>query len=454
MRRLGGYWQIAAVAILVAGLTVGGGPVTGAPKREVVLQAAVRADSSGPDRALNLKRAVERLNTRLTDVTIRLELEEAPTPAWADETTRLLRAYAAGEGPDIYAIAHEFIGTFAKAGHALILDELIKQYPETYNDFYPSLWESVKYRGRVYGIPQDTEARMVYFRVDKLKQFGWTEAQIKALPDRVRRGEFTLFDMAELGRQVKDKGLVEWGFYHRPVRGPDYYQLIFAFGGKLQDPKTGKLILDRTATLDFLKFLQDLVSKYKITPASMTNTPWRSVHGGFAVEGKVLFWLGGVWNIAEYIKDYGVPAGDIFNRLDWGLVPAGRKGGKPVTLSHPIIYVVNARSKEKDLAFRVVTEASAADLSAMHAVNSSHLAVRKGVTTVQEYKNDKTLSKATSLLEFTTFIPNHEEFGKYDQIIYEAIQGVETGRLTPDQALQFVETQMKSQIQAQLLVQN
>ncbi len=455
MRRFRKYWQIPIIVALIFGLTIVVGPsISGAAKKEVVIRAAVRADSTGPDRALNLKRAVERLNAKLTDVTIRLELEEAPTPGWAEETSRLLRTFAAGEGPDIYTIAHEFIGQFAKAGHALILDELIKQFPETYSDFFPALWESVKVRGRIYGIPQDTEARMVYFRVDRLKQFGWTDAQIKSLPDRIQRGEFTLTDMAELAKQVKDKGLVDWGFYHRPVRGPDYYQLIFAFGGKLQDPKTGKLLLDRAATLEFLKFLSDLVTKYKVTPASMTNTPWRSVHGGFAVDGKVLFWLGGIWNIGEYVKDYGVPADDVFNRLDWGLVPAGRKGLKPVTLSHPIIYVVSARSKEKDLAFRILTEASSADLNALHSVNSSHLAIRKGVTSIQEYKNQKALSRATPMLAFTTFIPNHEEFGKYDQIIYEAIQAVETGRLTAEQALQFVDTQMRAQIRTQLVVQN
>src|SRR5262249_55640817 len=232
-----------------------------------------------------------------------------------------MRAFAADDAPDIYAIAHEFVGQFAKAGYALPLDDLIRQYPDTYNDFFPSIWQSVKVRGRTYAIPQDTDDRMLYFRVDRLKQFGLTDAQIKALPDRIQRGEFTLTDMADLAKQVKGKSLVEWGFYHRPTRGPDYYQLIMAYGGPLQDQPRGKLVLSRAATLDFLTLLYDLVNKYQVTPASMTNTPWRSVHGGFGGEGKVLFWLGGSWNSAEYVQDYGVPAADFFNRINWGLVP-------------------------------------------------------------------------------------------------------------------------------------
>lgn len=442
-----------AVAAVIAGmLVVSAPPPASAAKREVVINAAVRADASGPDRAVNLKRAVDRLNPKLSDATIRFQLEESPTPGWAEETARLLRAFAAGDGPDIYAIAHEFIGQFAKAGHALMLDDLLKQYPDTYNDFYPSQWISVKHQGRVYGIPQDTEARMVFYRVDRLKQFGWSEAEIKGLPGRIEKGDFTFGDLADLARQVKDRGFVDWGFYHRPNRGPDYHQFVLAYGGKLQDEATGKLVLDRSATLDFLRFLHEGVYRHKIIPSGMTNIPWRSIHGGFAGEGKVLSMMGGIWMCGEWIKDYGVPAADFFNRIGWGLIPAGRKGGKPVTLSHPIVYVVSARSKEKDLAFRIVTEASSADISAIHSVNSYHLAIRKAVAEIPEYRNHLWLNLATPLLEYSTFIPNHEDFGKYDQTIYEAIQAVETNRLTPEQALQFVETQMRAQIRDQLLV--
>jgi inositol-phosphate transport system substrate-binding protein len=260
--------------------------------------------------------------------------------------------------------------------------------------------------------------------------------------------------MAELAQQVKDKGLVDWGFYHRPTRGPDYYQIILAFGGKLQDEKSGRLVLDRSATLDFLRFLHDNVYKYKITPSGMTNIPWRSILGPFSAEGKIQFFMGGVWQSGEFIRDYGVTSNptEFFSRIDWMLIPAGRKGGRPVTLSHPIIYVVSARSRERDLAFRLVTEASSTDLNAIHSVNSYHIAIRKDVTQTAEYRNHAWLNKATPLLEYATFIPNHEDFGRYDQIIYEAIQAVETNRLSPDAALQFVETQMRSQIRDQLMV--
>jgi inositol-phosphate transport system substrate-binding protein len=78
--------------------------------------------------------------------------------------------------------------------------------------------------------------------------------------------------------------------------------------------------------------------------------------------------------------------------------------------------------------------------------------VRKAVTQAPAYKNHFWLNRATPLLEHAAFIPNHEDFGRYDQIIFEGLQAVETNRLTPEAALQFVEQQMRSQIGAQLTV--
>src|SRR5262249_19586414 len=70
----------ATLAVIGVGLMVATAPpAPAASKRDVTIRAAVMADSSGPDRAQNLVRAVERLNASLPDVAIHLELEEPPS---------------------------------------------------------------------------------------------------------------------------------------------------------------------------------------------------------------------------------------------------------------------------------------------------------------------------------------------------------------------------------------
>jgi len=115
------------------------------------------------------------------------------------------------------------------------------------NDIYPNLLEIAAYNGVQWGIPQDAESRPFFYWKPTLTGLGWTDAQIESLPDRVAKGEYTLNDMLVDAKKAVDMGLVEkgYGFYPRVSNGPDYAQFYQSFGGVLQDPDTGKLVLDK-----------------------------------------------------------------------------------------------------------------------------------------------------------------------------------------------------------------
>ncbi|TJW38774.1 MAG: sugar ABC transporter substrate-binding protein, partial [Mesorhizobium sp.] len=48
------------------------------------------------------------------------------------------------------------------------------------------------------------------------------------------------------------------------------------------------------------------------------------------------------------------------------------------------------------------------------------------------------LARATELLKITKFLPNNAQFGELNGIIYAAIQGIESGRLSAADAAAFV----------------
>ena len=206
----------------------------------------------------NLKEAVDRLNQKLeqegANVRVQLEGTHEDRP-WDEYKQRFILAAEAGKAPDIILSGHEDVAPWAAAGHIIPLDEYVRDHP-VYQDIFPKLWESVTLDGKIWGIPQDTEARPLYFWKSHLKKLGWTDEQIEALPEKIRQGEFILDDLLDTAKQLQDKGIVPAGqaFWTRGQPGVDFYMFYLAFGGQMQDPETGKLVLDKQALLKEYEF--------------------------------------------------------------------------------------------------------------------------------------------------------------------------------------------------------
>ncbi len=62
------------------------------------------------------------------------------------------------------------------------------------------------------------------------------------------------------------------------------------------------------------------------------------------------------------------------------------------------------------------------------------------------------LNAATPMLARSTFIPNHPDFGRYNGILFKALQGVETQRLSPEEAIQFLEDELTNELGDKLMV--
>ncbi len=449
--------------------TQGGGTVT-QTITQTVTQAAggektivIKAWTIGPEetsiyRLKNLEMAAERINEMLalagSDIRIQLQ-GDFWTQSWDDYKKRILLAFQGGEAPDIILTGHEDIAAYAAAGYIIPLDQYVQKYWDWgYNDFIETLWNSVKWNGKIWAIPQDTEARPFYYRKDLLRQLGWSDDQIDSLPQKVLNGEFTLQDVLTVAKEAVDKGVIQegYGVWHRPRRGADYYQIYLAFGGKLWDPQTGKLFLDKTAMLKMLQWLYNATQVYKVMRTDLPGLEWRIIHESF-VGGKLLFWFGGTWHKGEWTTTYGMSEDDFWNNVGYSLVPAGEPGKQPVTLSHPLVYMISANSKYPEIAFLIITLASDPYLNALHAVKSSHLAIRYSEINHPEYQKDKFLSEVAYMLQYTTFLPNHVDWGKYDEAVWQAIGAVEAGDMSPEDALQFLVDRLQSELGDEIIIQ-
>ena len=132
------------------------------------------------------------------------------------------------------------------------------------------------------------------------------------------------------------------------------------------------------------------------------------------------------------------------------LYQAARTGGDPLTLSHPLAYMISSQSTYPEIAFQLLTLASAPDLMAQYAVDSAHLVVRQAATQEAVYQADAFLQAVTYMLDYTTFVPNHVQEGEYRTRLYEAISAVETNIMTPSTALILLEFHLQAALGSEL----
>lgn len=408
-------------------------------------------------RCNNILMAVPEVNADLeaADDNRRVQVEVVQDNlGWGDFVQEFVLAFDAGEAPDIWLTGHEYIGAQAEAGRIIPLDDMRDDYPEFAN-VIDKLWDCVKYKGQIWGIPQDAEARPLYWSKPLLKELGWSDEKIEGLPEAIKKGEFTLDDMLETAKEAVDKGIVEpgMGFWHRPKNGPDFTAFYYAYGGETIDPDTGKLVFDKEAFLKYYQFFYDAAQTYGVT--EVLGVGWGDTWHPSVSGGKVLFWVGGTWQWAEwaelYVKDLGGEAW-LFENVGFGLIPAAEKGGDPVTLTHPLVYLISAQSEHPDIALGLVAKLTTDEANTRHAVNSTHLGILKSQADYEPYTGNRLLSDALYMLDYTTYLPNNPNWGPYSTITYEALAAVEAGDFTAEEAVAFAVESLQAELGDEVII--
>jgi inositol-phosphate transport system substrate-binding protein len=427
---------------------------TAATAEEITVKMWARADRSGPLRAGNIVAAAEPLNAALkaagSDKTVKVEVFEGPATGFDADALDILKAYSVNQGPDVYVAAHEWIGEFAKSGYAMDMEDFVKKNPWAFADVNPVFWEATKYQGKIHAIPQDSEIRMFFYNKDMLRKIGKDESFIEGLPAAVDKGEFTLDDLSKLAKEVVDKGAAQIGIIHRPNAGPDYLMVFASYGVKWIDETSGKLLLPKAEMKKALEWFA-WNAENGVTPQNNTAMNWDEIQSSFKQE-KTFIYHQGVWAVSEW------QIGDAkrvtwpndrdwyFKKIGWLHAPAASKGGEPNNLSHPIVYIVNPKSAHADLAAQLVAYATLPYYNTRHAVTTAHTGILNGQVSMPDYQKAWYLQAATPMLARATFIPNHPEFGRYNGVLFKAIQGVETGRLSPDDAIDFLEDELSNEL--------
>jgi len=374
---------------------------------------------------------------------IHINIDGKPFTQWDEFRQGVTLAAEAGTAPNIVVASHVDIAPWAQSGLIVPAEDYVDLDAWPLNDIYPNLLEITSFQDQVWAIPQDAESRPFFFYKPHMRAIGYSDAEIDGLAEKIRAGDYTLYDMLDDAKKIQDAGLVEEnrGFWPRPSKGPDYWMYYMAFGGEMEDGN-GRLLLDKTAMAAFYQFFVDAV-EMGVVSKNHIGTPWDQWHGALT-SGQVGMWQGGTWQFAEWTDKYGM---DFFANASFSLVPGGGDNGRANTLTQPLVYLITKQDDEDimGIAGELITIASEPRINALHAVNSAHLGISKSEETVGLYAGDRWIREATPvLLPFASAQPNNVNFGQYFEVMFSGLQAAWTGQKSVEDAIADVETELKA----------
>jgi inositol-phosphate transport system substrate-binding protein len=372
---------------------------------------------------------------------------------WGPYKTSFVLASEAGEAVDIILSGHEDVGTWGLSGIIIPLDDLIAEHVE-FEDMVPSLWDSVTYDGQVWAIPQDAEARPLFWSKPLLSDLGWTDEEIESLPARIETGEFTFEDMLAAAAEAVDTGVVEegHGFWHRPTNGTDFLYFYYGMGGEILDDE-GHMVFDTAAALAVYQMLESARDS-GVMNGSHLGLAWPDWHTIIAPAESVLFWAGGSYMWPEWAKGYVADRGGqdyLFENVGYGLMPA-LSSGAPLTITHPLAYMVSSSAERPDIAVALIAAITTPEFNNRHALESAHLGILNTQLESEEYKADRLTSTIHPMLNYAMFAPNHPGFGSWSEAFFVGILAVENGELSAQEAVDTVTAQITNELGDQVVV--
>ena len=190
---------------------------------------------------------------------IRVNLIEGPSQTNARED-QYVTSFLSGQSPYdlVYADVH-WIPKFAAGGW---LEDLTDRWPtREWERFIPGAIEGSKYKGRIYRVPLEVGAGMLYYRKDLLDAAG-------------ERPPETFEDLVRIARQLQHPNEL-WGYVWQGQQYEglvcDYLEILKGFGGDWIDPSTNAVGLDQPAAIAAATFMRDCIERHGVSPPGVTT---------------------------------------------------------------------------------------------------------------------------------------------------------------------------------------
>lgn len=190
---------------------------------------------------------------------LRLEVIEAPNDTNQVEDL-YTSAFLLGKSPyDLVYMDIVWTPKFAAAGWLKDLSDRVSQ--EELDEFLDGDVNGGRYNGGLYRMPFRSDAGMLYYRTDWLKEAGYEPPE-------------TFSELMEISKNLQDEGYSEWGYawQGKQYEGMSamFVEILAGFDGFWVDPDTLEVGLDKPSAIEAVNFLKDTITE-GVSPPGVTT---------------------------------------------------------------------------------------------------------------------------------------------------------------------------------------
>jgi multiple sugar transport system substrate-binding protein len=337
---------------------------------------------------------------------------EAKVLPFAQITNQLARAVATGDVPDLITINNPDNVGFALQGTLEDLTALVQQSQVIKSSQYtPYRWSTVSWRGKVYGVPRESNTLALYYNADMFKAKGLDPAR----PPR------TWAELRSHAEKLTDSSKNVFGLGYSAIQSEEgvfqFIPVLYQSGASLNNLRSAEAVEALTFWTDLMK--SGLVSRDALTRRQydVTNT---------FMAGNTAMVITGPWELPRLAKEV---------KFDWRVTTLPVRDGKNIEASAigGFNFAVPKGAKQRDAAFRVIEF-----MSQPQQVQTAWPSGRMPATniTVANPQWPQAYAVFTKQMQSARPLGPHPQWPEMSRALQAAIQESLTGVATPQAALQ------------------
>ena len=349
--------------------------IVAAPTRKVTMWTGFWRGGNMSDRGTGWTDLTNRWNAENENITFVLQ----PVSGQGDNTNaKIISNYAAGTVPDLVHTAYWSGGVFGTRDMLPDLQETFirhdKEYADSMDDFFPHLLESSMWEGKLWSLPQETNADLPYTNLDVVRKAGL---------EPLRLG-YTWEDLTEYLKTIQQtlgpgEQSGKWAMSGM-MGNVNFINLLKQAGGEFYNADRTKIIYNSPEGVAALEYVADLIHNHQV------HVPHRSY---FEASGKdrPSFRKGSIaMNYETSASRLVTWAQDIGGLDNMYVTPSPTRKQPFVATFGQNTFMFKTNTQQQEAVWQVMRWLTNTDAAAHYAAVTMFLAPRKSVLLHPEYQ--------------------------------------------------------------------